>query len=74
MSTVTSTSLDMRGKTITTFIAYAAARRLAELAEGETLELLGYPRPRTGPRRARQAGISGEDVLDAAGRCVRPGW
>jgi predicted peroxiredoxin/TusA-related sulfurtransferase len=40
MSTATSTSLDMRGKTITTFIAYAAARRLAELAEGETLELL----------------------------------
>jgi predicted peroxiredoxin len=30
----------MRGKTITTSIAYAAARGLAELAEGETLELL----------------------------------
>ena len=40
MSTATSTSLDMRGKTITTFIAYAAARRLAEMAEGQTLELL----------------------------------
>jgi hypothetical protein len=34
VSTATSTSLDMRGKIITTFIAYAAARRLAELAEG----------------------------------------
>ena len=40
MPATASTSLDMRGKTITTFIAYAAARRLTELAEGETLELL----------------------------------
>jgi len=40
MPTATSASLDLRGKTITTFIAYAAAWRLAGLAEGETLELL----------------------------------
>ena len=40
MPTATATSLDMRGKTITTFIAYAAARRLAEMAQGQTLELL----------------------------------
>ena len=40
MSTATSTSLDMRGKTITTFIAYQAAGRLAGLADGEALELL----------------------------------
>jgi predicted peroxiredoxin/TusA-related sulfurtransferase len=33
-------SLDMRGKTITTFIAYQAARQLAALADGETLELV----------------------------------
>jgi predicted peroxiredoxin/TusA-related sulfurtransferase len=40
MPIATSTSLDMRGKTITTFIAYGASRRLADLADGETLELL----------------------------------
>lgn len=32
--------LDMWGKTITTFIAYQAARQLATLADGEALELL----------------------------------
>ncbi len=36
----TTTSLDMRGRTITTFIAYGAARRLADLVDGQTLELL----------------------------------
>ena len=40
MSTTTQTSLDMRGKTITTFIAYEALRQLAGLADGETLELV----------------------------------
>ncbi len=42
MSTTTTiaASLDMRGKTITTFIAYEAHRRLADLAEGESLALL----------------------------------
>jgi predicted peroxiredoxin/TusA-related sulfurtransferase len=33
-------SLDMRGKTITTFIAYQAAGQLAALADGQTLELV----------------------------------
>lgn len=40
MSAATATSLDMRGKTITTFIAYQSAGRLAGLADGEALELL----------------------------------
>jgi len=40
MATATPASLDMRGKTITTYIAYGAAQELAELAEGDTLELL----------------------------------
>ena len=40
MSVTTRTSLDMRGKSITTFIAYEAAQQLADLAEGEVLELL----------------------------------
>lgn len=40
MSTTTGTSLDMRGKTITTFIAYETLRQLADLADGESLELL----------------------------------
>ena len=40
MSSTTQTSLDMRGKTITTFIAYEALRQLADLADGETLELV----------------------------------
>lgn len=39
-TTTTRTSLDMRGKSITTFIAYETARRLADLADGEALELL----------------------------------
>jgi len=33
-------SLDMRGKTITTFIAYQAAGQLTALGDGETLELV----------------------------------
>ena len=33
-------SLDMRGKTITTFIAYHAAGQLAVLADGQALELV----------------------------------
>jgi TusA-related sulfurtransferase len=40
MSTTTRTSLDMRGKTITTFIAYETFRQLADLADGESLELV----------------------------------
>ena len=40
MSARTSTSLDMRGKTITTFIAYETLQRLAGLADGDTLDLL----------------------------------
>src|SRR3974390_779418 len=40
MSSTTQASLDMRGKTITTFIAYEALRQLAGLADGETLELV----------------------------------
>jgi predicted peroxiredoxin/TusA-related sulfurtransferase len=40
VSIATSTSLDMRGKTITTFVAYAAAERLAALADGESLDLV----------------------------------
>ncbi len=40
MATATPPCLDMRGKTITTYIAYGAAQELAELAEGDTLELL----------------------------------
>jgi predicted peroxiredoxin/TusA-related sulfurtransferase len=40
MSTMAQASLDMRGKTITTFIAYEALGRLRELADGESLELL----------------------------------
>lgn len=39
-TTTTSASLDMRGKTITTYIAYEVAQRLRTLAEGDTLELL----------------------------------
>jgi TusA-related sulfurtransferase len=35
----TSPCLDLRGKSITTYIAYTAWRQLAELAEGDTLEL-----------------------------------
>jgi TusA-related sulfurtransferase len=40
MSVTTRTSLDMRGKSITTFIACETARRLADLTDGEALELL----------------------------------
>ena len=40
MATATPASLDMRGKTITTYIAYGAAQELAGLAEGDALELL----------------------------------
>ena len=40
MPIATSTSLDVRGKTITTFIAYEAARRLAELPDGTVLDVL----------------------------------
>ena len=40
MSTATGTSLDMRGKSITTFIAYETLRQLADLADGESLDLL----------------------------------
>ena len=40
MATATPAPLDMRGKTITTYIAYGAAQELAGLAEGDTLELV----------------------------------
>jgi predicted peroxiredoxin/TusA-related sulfurtransferase len=40
VSVATSHQLDLRGKSISTFIAYQAARQLAGLSEGETLELL----------------------------------
>jgi predicted peroxiredoxin/TusA-related sulfurtransferase len=40
MSATIRTSLDMRGKTITTFIAYETLRQLADLAYGECLELV----------------------------------
>jgi len=39
-ATTASAPLDMRGKTITTYIAYYAAQRLAALAEGDTLEMV----------------------------------
>jgi predicted peroxiredoxin/TusA-related sulfurtransferase len=40
MPIVTSVPLDLRGKSITTFIAYETLQRLAGLADGESLELL----------------------------------
>lgn len=40
MSTMARTSLDMRGKTITTFVAYETLKRLGDLADGEKLEVL----------------------------------
>jgi predicted peroxiredoxin/TusA-related sulfurtransferase len=40
MSTTARAPLDVRGKTITTFIAYEALRQLGGLADGESLELL----------------------------------
>jgi len=40
MSTTVRASLDMRGKTITTFIAYETLKQLGGLADGESLELL----------------------------------
>jgi len=40
MPIATSVPLDMRGRSITTFIAYETLRRLAGLADGESLELL----------------------------------
>ena len=43
MSPETPASLDMRGKMITTFIAYGAAQRLASMTDGQTLELLTDP-------------------------------
>ncbi len=40
MPVATSAPLDLRGKSITTFIAYETLMRLAGLADGESLELL----------------------------------
>lgn len=40
MPTKTSAPFDLRGKSITTFIAYETLRRLTDLADGESLELL----------------------------------
>ena len=40
MSTMARAPLDMRGKTITTFIAYETLKQLADLADGESLELV----------------------------------
>jgi len=39
MSAMVRASLDMRGKTITTFIAYETLKQLGDLADGEGLEL-----------------------------------
>lgn len=39
VQTITAT-LDMRGKTISTYVAFAVVSRLADLAEGETVELI----------------------------------
>lgn len=39
-TTIDSRTLDGRGKTITTYVVYEAARRLAEMADGEELEIL----------------------------------
>ena len=44
MSTMARTSLDMRGKTITTFIAYETLKQLGDLTDGESLELLADAR------------------------------
>jgi hypothetical protein len=43
MLVVALASLDMQGKSSMTFIAYETERRLADLADGVSLELL--PRP-----------------------------
>lgn len=43
MPAATSAPLDLRGKSITTFIAYAALRRLEDMPDGEPLELLTDP-------------------------------
>lgn len=40
MPSAASAPLDMRGKSITTFIAYETLKRLASLADGESLDLL----------------------------------
>ncbi len=40
MSTTARTTLDMRGKTITTFIADETLKKLGDLADGESLELV----------------------------------
>ena len=40
MPIATSAPLDLRGRSITTFIAYETLQRLVDLADGESLELL----------------------------------
>jgi TusA-related sulfurtransferase len=40
MPIATSVSLDVRGRSITTFIAYETLKRLAGMADGDSLELL----------------------------------
>jgi predicted peroxiredoxin/TusA-related sulfurtransferase len=65
MSTATSASLDMRGKTITTFIAYGAAKRLAAMADGQALELLTDPGDDIGNDIRAWCRASGLDLVSA---------
>ncbi len=62
----------MRGKTIMTFIAYEALRQLADLADGESLDLLTDAREEidndirawchAGDRSWRRPGAAGADI------------
>jgi TusA-related sulfurtransferase len=65
MSIATSASLDMRGKTITTFIAYGAAKRLAAMADGQALELLTDPGEDIGNDIRAWCRASGLDLVSA---------
>ena len=65
MSIATSASLDMRGKTITTFIAYGAAKRLAAMADGQALELLTDPGDDIGNDIRAWCRASGLDLVSA---------
>ncbi len=65
MSIATSASLDMRGKTITTFIAYDAAKRLASMADGQALELLTDPGDDIGNDIRAWCRASGLDLVSA---------
>ncbi len=65
MSIAASASLDMRGKTITTFIAYGAAKRLAAMADGQALELLTDPGDDIGNDIRAWCRASGLDLVSA---------